>query len=967
MDINSKFKTCAVSFALCVAMQASATQFSYTESFDDPAVDSEAALPEGWATDITSGVAIKRYGGSYIGTGVHSGTGVLGTNPSSTGSRDDWAFSKAVSLKKGTEYTVSYWLKAAGGSTPVDIFMSTVTLKVGTAQNKAAMTTELGKTTKRYAGWEQVTYTFTPDADGDYYFGFNIAAQMYNAGAVAIDDFEVSGEESETGGGSAGGDQPGGGSTTDDNTLLNVDFDNDADFAAGTLPEGWLATGSYPMQRNTGSFFGTGAHSGNYVLGANPSSDFQRNEKVYTKLMPMKAGQEYTLSFWFKAPGGVADIYATQIETKVGKAQTEEAMTTTLGITPSRKRYADWTQLEYKFTPETSGNYCFSFGLVTEIWQAGAVAIDDIVVTGATGGSENPGDDDDRVTVELPYSQSFDNENKDYDGKTFVPKGWLATGTSTFVTASEDNMPARDGVYYLLAPESNISRDDRIYTPFFNLEAGKTYNAEFYLYMPGSADGYASDFSFTVGTEQDSEFHTTTLLSLPEYTNTAWKKFTVPFTPTESDKYCFSFLLGGENVNAGEVCIDLFTLKAPGMIAKPVAGFTPDAAYSAMSSSKIFAVAGAPVKMVNYSTDAETYEWTAGEGVSPSTSTEKEPSFSFAGNGSYDITLKVTNAKGTSSVKKTVNVETISKDTEGQFAAAPYADGDGQISRDYLMKYDTDPDYDYVTGFNHYYHKLAQKFALPQSDDMTYTVSTFSFGCNFFQLTNVPSADERQKPFSVVFYGDKNGAPDTDNVLARQDMTIAEAFPNTTGNSSFELRNITLKEPVTFKAGGTFYVSLEFSPEMTMETTGSGLYRSFFAMGAYRSQSKATSFFVQPEAVPEGSLTQPDGKFYPVDVYDADYKGLGLQLIAWVQAGAGQGTGVALTPDGKIAFAARIDGNTLTVSGTKAGDTVTVYDTTGNIVARAKGSDSATTLAVNAPAGLYIVSTPAGVQKFIKK
>ena len=328
----------------------------------------------------------------------------------------------------------------------------------------------------------------------------------------------------------------------------------------------------------------------------------------------------------------------------------------------------------------------------------------------------------------------------------------------------------------------------------------------------------------------------------------------------------------------------------------------------------------------------------------------------------------MTNAKGESTTSKTLDVKTVGSEPNSQFAIQEFSANDSQVSRDYIMSYDTDADgYDYVTGFNHYYHKLAQRFSMPAGDELEYTVSKFTFGCNFWQMTNDPAANDKQKPFSVVFYGEKDGRPDVDNVLARQDMTIEEAFPRTTGNSSFEMRDLNLKEPVTFKATGNFYVSLEFSPEMTMDVTSYGLYRSFCAFGTYRAQSKETTFFVLPEAVPEGSLTKPDGKFYPVDVYDSDFKGLGLQLMAWMTADDKSTTQIAVTPDGQTAFAARLDGNQLTVSGTKDGDMVTVYDATGKIIAKKTANASSTALNVNAPAGLYIVATPAGTQKFVKK
>ena len=41
-------------------------------------------------------------------------------------------------------------------------------------------------------------------------------------------------------------------------------------------------------------------------------------------------------------------------------------------------------------------------------------------------------------TKELPYQQSFDNENEDYDGTSQLPTGWACTGTVPFVTANMD-------------------------------------------------------------------------------------------------------------------------------------------------------------------------------------------------------------------------------------------------------------------------------------------------------------------------------------------------------------------------------------------------------------------------------------------------------------------------------------------------------------------------------------------------
>lgn len=108
-------------------------------------------------------------------------------------------------------------------------------------------------------------------------------------------------------------------------------------------------------------------------------------------------------------------------------------------------------------------------------------------------------------------------------------------------------------------------------------------------------------------------------------------------------------------------------------------------------------------------------------------------------------------------------------------------------------------------------------------------------------------------------------------------------------------------------------------------------------------------------------------EFSYLETFDAEYKGLGLNLVAWANV-KGSETSVALTSDGSVAFDARLDGDLLTVSGTHAGEIVLVSDVAGKTVATAKASAESTALSLsNVPAGLYIVKTDLGARKFVKK
>ena len=952
-----------------------------SQNFDNDADFADSKVPAGWKTEGTN--TFERNKATYFGLTAHSGDYIFGANPSMEYGRQDAFYTNKIAMKAGVEYTISFWYYAPGGATKVNpqYYATNIITKVGTDQSVANMTQVLGQTEKEFmTEWKQATYKFTPDADGEYCFGFVLDAMLNNAGAVGIDDIQITSSESgtvEPGGGEEkpGGDkpdQPGGDTPVETEAVFNEDFDNDENFADGSkIPTGWISTGAQPMERNKASYYGEDAHSGAYIFGTLANMSANRNEEFYTSKISMKAGVKYTLKFWYKAPGAHnVDAFATQIITKIGTAQNAEAMTTTLGETP-KKCQAEWTEATYEFTPEADGDYYYGFALESSMGGAGFVGIDDIEVLAPKQSGEEPGGGDepddpnpelpDGVVCELPYSQSFDNENKDYDGKSFVPSGWLATGTSPFVTANEPSLEAVDGEFYLIAPESRVKRDDRVYTPFFKMNKGTTYTAKFYLYMPGNIEnGTVSDFSFTVGTEQDSEFHTP-LLTKTAYTNDRWTEFNVDYTPTKTGYYCFSFALGGEDVNAGEVAIDMFTVKAPGMIAKPKAAFSYNGHFNLMDS-KLIAFENSELQMVNQSTDADSCLWEV-EGAVPATSTEENPVFTFPESGDYKVRLTVKNVKGSSTTSETVNVTKFDDNVSSLPVGANNPNEDKLWTRDDIPTYATDSASDYVTGVNHYYRRIAERFNMPAGRE--YSLYSLSYYLCYYGLANGQYNEQAAAPVSVVIYADKNGRPDTDSIYGRYDTTMKDAF-GTMGLAKAEMRSMKFDKPIVAK--GPFYVAFEFDKSFVLKDEDTHLSRSEFAISGFVHRSKMTTFYALPDSVP-ATATCGTGHYVPVDSIDSEYKGLGLNIVTWMTVNKeGTATDIAMTADGKLSFAVRLDAGKLTVSGTHEGETVTVYNTAGQTVAKAVAQDMSTTLSLAAqPAGVYIVSTPAGTRKFVKK
>lgn len=577
-----------------------------------------------------------------------------------------------------------------------------------------------------------------------------------------------------------------------------------------------------------------------------------------------------------------------------------------------------------------------------------------------TAGDETNDELPDGVVCDLPYSQSFDNENNDYDGTTFVPNGWLATGSAPFVTSNMDGLTAKDGEWYVIAPESSVSRDDRLYTPFFHLEKGMEYSISFYLYMPGNTTyGRVSNFDFTVGTEQDAELHSS-LLALEGYHNSGWELKTVKYSPESTGYYCFSFALSGNDAIAGEVAIDLFNITAEGLKNRPRAAFSFGGHFNLMNSHMVY-FSRAEVQMVNQSTDADNFLWKVG-GPMDITSTEANPKFKFNKNGDYTIQLTATSDKGTSTYTETVSVDAVDDATQMPISTANPKQ-DALTSRSDMKAFSTDTGADWVTGVNHYYKHFAQKFDLP--DDFDYTITSANFYLCYYNISSRCYNTEITKPFKVVVYGDKNGRPDLDNVYGSYQTTMMGAF-GTTGLGIAEMRMIKFAKPIT--AHGTFYLAFEFPEDLWITENDANLSRTCVGFGGINHRSNQTTLYVQPTAVPEECTLTPDGGYYPVDNLDASLAGTGLNLVVWMNVKNNGESAIALTSDGKVAFATHIVDGTLWVSGTTQGESVTLYNLSGAVVATAKAAAQSTSFNVESlPAGVYIVKTAAGTQKILKR
>jgi hypothetical protein len=771
-------------------------------------------------------------------------------------------------------------------------------------------------------------------------------------------------------------------------------FDIASDFSDGaTLPEGWASTSddNIVLQRQTATYIGIpAAYSGSYVLG-NYMTNELKNQTFYTKMFDLKGGAECKLSFMYYTPGGTRPSAKIGVYVRAGKSQDYDDQTYDVGtVTPAS--YSDWTKFEFTFTPEEDGDYCFSFRLyeTSDANLLGACGFDDIQVTGYDTNYDpiselEPDEENLAACIELPYSESFDNENLNYtSGDSYLPDGWATTGSQPFITASYSDFAAHTGSYYMLTQNNSEIRADRAFTPFMNLTAGKDYEISFYICIPGNK-AYDEDynlvtnypkFTLTVGTEQEIDFHPVTLLTIEGGTPQKWVKYGAIFTPQKDGPYCFGFNVTSEEaIGTGGVVIDDLLITADGLVMFPRANFGINNIYD-LYNSYMVVFPNDPVTFINNSEYSDSYKWTVslnhdsendeGETVTELeqlyTTDEETLSFAFPETGTYTIALTATNSRGTRQSVSEYNIEVMDSN-QAYYPFSVYGPSDAMYGRGSVPTYSTDSDNDFITGMNHYYYDFAERIELPEDQHFTWRSLSYWFAhYNLLEDSAVNIFGEKQKSFNLVFYGETDGKLDETKEFGRYSSTMYDTFGSTgIGDNYGHAGDIILPD---IETNGVVYVAWQFDPTLTIDVPDANMSRTHFAISAVRHASGVSTLFVKPYNVPREATCQADGNWYPIEAISETNKGFGTSIVLW---GDLDTSSVAITSEGKVAHAARYINGNFEISGTEAGETVALYTISGQRIAVAKANGaSATISAGELPAGVYIVTTARGAIKVIK-
>ena len=750
-------------------------------------------------------------------------------------------------------------------------------------------------------------------------------------------------------------------------------FDDPSHFTTNeTCPDGWASTGTYPLIRAKAEDYGLMSHSGSYVFATTSSTSAQRDEKVFTPMYELAAGSECKISFYYMAPGGMpAAVKNTGLVIKAGNGQTAEAQNIEVG-TVEGAGYAEWTKFEFAFTPETDGEYCFSISFVTKLSMSGTVAFDDFEITGSkpsAGGSDDefyPDINNEIDVVGLPYRESFDNENNNYDGTTYLPHGWFTTGNMPFITVSTTDLPARTGQFYAYTDYSTESRNECLYTPFFILEAGKEYEVSCFVHLDKKnfteETNSVNSLSIRASIQQDNSCFRE-LKYLENYSNfDPWEEQKVVFKPEVTGAYCFSYCLTSDGPYSGFVAIEDFSITQIGVEQMAEANFGVSQVYD-ISTGDMVVYPGQGVKLVDLSKNAKSYKYTLikeyGDAVIDD-ETSAEPVVTFLTSGIFTIKQEVTNSLGTNETFKEFSV-TVYDGECPDYGITATAPNDEIKMRNDVPTFKMGEN-EYITGPNHYYRYFAER--VPMGENVTAQIKTLNLILTnlHFKSKNTTSDEQYNAGLDIVILGETDGRPDESKEFGRISSTVSEIFGRTGIGSSYgEPRDIIFETPI--EVSGTFYVTFEFSDVFDLEVDDPNIGCSYMSLGAVRHESLISTLYGKAVMVPEDTDLKV-GEWYEVEQFSDRFDGMGLWYVLWITSDDATHTDIAIDNSGKVIFDVRVANGFVQVSGTQAGDEVYLYDISGRLVKKTVANGNGASMsAAGIAKGIYVVKTDAGTKK----
>ncbi len=161
---------------------AAITTLPWTEGFEGVTTTGVGILPNCWNKELITGTGLGTSNANDTYRAPKTGTKYMYTQYSTTA----WAYTPGFQLSAGSSYDFSFYMMNKNGTAGF-----TMDVAYGTSQTSADMTNSL---VSGYAAnnttYQKFTYTFTPPADGVYYFGIKSTAPVA-PWYLSFDDFTL--------------------------------------------------------------------------------------------------------------------------------------------------------------------------------------------------------------------------------------------------------------------------------------------------------------------------------------------------------------------------------------------------------------------------------------------------------------------------------------------------------------------------------------------------------------------------------------------------------------------------------------------------------------------------------------------------------------------------------------------------------------------------------------------------------
>ena len=738
---------------------------------------------------------------------------------------------------------------------------------------------------------------------------------------------------------------------------------------AGQMPEGWATAGSSTFSISSAMDYAIQAKSGANVIVSGYPLLGNRTDVAFSPMFEMKAGVEYTMTVWVMMRNGAQNGRDPGMKVTVGNAQTVEAQTVELA---SETGDCDWKEITVTFTPEADGQYSFGLWCNSVLSTAGDVFYDSFSVSAAESPEEPAG------PATLPYSENFDTT-----AEKGIPAGWTAAGDVTFAvypTFDWYGFQAQSGANALVSGYPQLgNRNDVAFSPMFEMKGGVEYTMTVWVKMTTAGQvGRTPSMKITAGNAQETTAQTTVLEEITETAVGDRTKIEKDFTPTEDGKYCFAIYACSTSANDGRFAIDNFSVTEKDMVLPPTAVFHVGNTLNSIFSGSSVVFEGQKVKMVNMSSDADSYKWSVNNGATISDEETAEPEITFPASGSYTITLQATNEVGTTEAEKTFYTEVLSLENDVDDALTTTSETTDKLYQQAdTLAFDENGEvkeidtyeiyYDYVVGVNPYYRSIAERFELPS--DVTLDISSLSILTPMYQLfindTGEGSVNDKDKTYTVVIYPEKDGKIDTEHPIASKTEKLAKTFGE---EGYYQPVRQSIKFDESAKVTGTFYVAFECEELDLVDETAEGRgYRSWIGFETRKHANKQTTLYVKPEKALPGSDYTVDGAWCKADEFCPSLEGYSFCVMPWVKFNKMETNAIGSVTDNNVEIEISADGENYRVSGLADGENVKVYSVSGVQVFSGKANGGEVVIPASGWSnGVYVINAGKNSIKIFK-